>query len=370
MIPLAALLFSSATAAQEPVSTVRQIMEAMIVPASDTLFAAGSREPSSDADWRAIESASILLAESGNLLLVEGRARETDAWKSSSRILVDAGKRALEAAASRNVEGLLEAGDRLMSSCETCHESHLDPSRSTEVRKPDLNGIWQAIGTAHWDLEAHEARQGPLPALGALGAVPAGIGVVEGGTIPYRPDAEAQRKENQESWLSRDPAVKCFLPGVPRATYMPFPFQIVQSKDVVLIAYEFASAARIIYMDRPDFESPIDTWMGHSIGRWEGETLVVDVTSQVPDTWLDSSGNFHSEALRVQERYTPSGRDVLMYEATIEDPNLFTRPWTIRLPLYRRLEKNAQLLEFKCVEFAEEMMYGHLRRKRTEESKK
>jgi hypothetical protein len=176
--------------------------------------------------------------------------------------------------------------------------------------------------------------------------------------------------ENRENWLSRDPAAKCFMPGVPRATYMPFPFQIVQTKEVVLIAYEFASAARVIYLDRPDFESPFDTWMGHSIGRWEGETLVVEVTSQVPDTWLDSAGNFHSEALRVEERYTPAGRDVLMYEATIEDPNVFTRPWTIRLPLYRRVEKNMQLLEFKCVEFAEELMYGHLRRKATEENRK
>jgi hypothetical protein len=236
-----------------------------------------------------------------------------------------------------------------------------------DPRPPDLNGIWQAIGTAHWDVEGHEARPGPIAALGALGAVPAGMGVVEGGTIPYKPEALATKKENEENWLARDPAVKCFLPGVPRATYMPFPFQIVQTPETILIAYEFASASRVIYLDRPDFESPFDTWMGHSRGHWEGETLVVDVTSQVADTWLDSSGNFHSEALHVVERYTPMGPNALLYEATIEDPNVYTRPWKIRMPLYRRLEENVQLLEFKCVEFAEELMYGHLRRKGSKE---
>lgn len=228
--------------------------------------------------------------------------------------------------------------------------------------KPDLNGIWQALGTAHWDIEGHEARPGPLPQMGALGAIPAGLGVVVGGEIPYQPWAKEKKKENLASWLALDPAVKCFMPGVPRATYMPFPFQIVQTPENVLIAYEFASATRMIYLNRPGFESPVETWMGHSLGRWEGDTLVVDVTSQVPDTWFDSSGNFHSEALHVVERYTPVGPNTLIYEATIEDPNVFSRPWTIRMPLYRRLEENVQLLEFKCVEFAEELMYGHLRK--------
>jgi len=233
--------------------------------------------------------------------------------------------------------------------------------------KPDLNGIWQALGTAHWDIEDHAARPGPIVALGALGAIPAGLGVVEGGEIPYQPWAAEQRNKNRESWLTLDPAVKCFMPGVPRATYMPFPFQIVQTPESILIAYEFASATRVVYMNKPDFESPFDTWMGHSRGHWEGDTLVVDVTSQVPDTWFDSSGNFHSEAVHVVERYTPLSPDALLYEATIEDPSVFTRPWKISTPLYRRLEKNVQILEFKCVEFVEELMYGHLRKKPKEE---
>jgi len=228
--------------------------------------------------------------------------------------------------------------------------------------KPDLNGIWQALGTAHWDIEGHTARPGPVVALGALGAIPAGLGVIEGGEIPYQPWAEEQKRKNLENWLTADPAIKCFMPGVPRATYMPFPFQIVQTPEFILMAYEFASATRVIYMNKPDFESPFDTWMGHSRGHWEVDTLVVDVTSQVGDTWFDSSGNFHSDAVRVVERYTAISPDALLYEATIEDPNVFTRPWKMSLPLYRRLDRNVQLLEFKCVEFVEELMYGHLRR--------
>ncbi len=228
--------------------------------------------------------------------------------------------------------------------------------------KPDLNGIWQALGSAHWDIEGHAARPGPIVELGAVGAIPGGLGIVEGGPIPYQAWAEAQRQENFENWVTADPVVKCYMPGVPRATYMAFPFQIVQTPDHVLIAYEFASASRIIYMSQPDFESPFDTWMGHSRGHWEGDTLVVDVTAQVGDTWFDSAGNFHSDALRVTERYTPIGPNTLRYEVTIEDPSVFTRPWTMRMPLYRRLDENVQLLEFKCVEFVEELMYGHLRK--------
>ncbi len=228
--------------------------------------------------------------------------------------------------------------------------------------KPDLNGIWQALGTAHWDIEGHAARPGPIVALGALGAIPAGLGVVEDGEIPYQGWAAEQKKKNLENWLTADPAIKCFMPGVPRATYMPFPLQIVQTPESILIAYEFATATRVIYMDKPDFESPFDTWMGHSRGRWEGETLVVDVTSQVGETWFDSAGNFHSDSLHVVERYTAMSPDALWYEATIEDPNVFTRPWKLSMPLYRRLDKNVQLLEFKCVEFVEELMYGHLRK--------
>jgi hypothetical protein len=227
--------------------------------------------------------------------------------------------------------------------------------------KPNLNGIWQANTTANFDLEPHPAKPSPVIAFGAAGAIPAGLGVVDGDTIPYKPEALAKKKANGENWLTLDPEVKCFMPGVPRATYMPFPFQIVQTPTAVLIAYEFASASRVIDMTGP-VETPVDSWMGYSVGKWDGDTLVVDVKGFNDQTWFDRAGNYHSEALHVVERYTPTSPNTLQYEATIEDPNVFTRPWKISLPLYRRIEKNAQLLEFKCVEFVEELMYGHLRK--------
>jgi hypothetical protein len=228
--------------------------------------------------------------------------------------------------------------------------------------KPNLNGIWQAVNTANWDIEGHAAGFGTIPALGAAGAIPPGLGVVEGDEIPYLPAAAAKRKANFSNRLKLDPEVKCYMPGVPRATYMPYPFQIVQSQKNILITYEFAGAVRTIYMDNPG-PSPADSWMGWSVGHWEGDTLVVDVTGFNEDTWFDRAGNFHSDKLHVVERYTPRSPETLMYEATIEDPKVFSRPWKISMPLYRHVEKNAQLLEFKCVEFAEEVMYGPLRKK-------
>lgn len=228
--------------------------------------------------------------------------------------------------------------------------------------RPDLNGIWQAVGTAHWNLQDHHARPGPVLELGATFAIPAGLSVVEGSEIPYQPWAAARQKENFENWLTRDPEVKCYLPGVPRATYMPYPFQIVQTaSNDVLMAYEYASASRIIKMGKAE-PPPIDTWMGQSVGRWDGDTLVVDVTGFNDQTWFDRAGNFHSEALHIVERFTPVHADLLEYRVTIEDPKVFTRPWTIQVPLYRRRDANVQLLEFKCVEFVEELMYGHLRK--------
>ena len=228
--------------------------------------------------------------------------------------------------------------------------------------RPDFNGIWQAINTANWDVEPHAASFGPLVASGAIGAIPAGLGIVEGNEIPYTPEARAQQQENKSDWLSDDPLVKCYMPGVPRANYLPFPFQIVQSTDHIIFAYEFASSSRIVYVDQPDFEAPILSWMGHNLARYEGDTLVIEVTDQVPDTWLDHAGNHHTDALRVTERYTHLGPNVIQYEATLEDPNVYTRPWKVSFPLYRRLDDNMQLLEFKCVEFTEELLYGHLRK--------
>jgi hypothetical protein len=233
--------------------------------------------------------------------------------------------------------------------------------------KPNLNGIWQAVGTAHWNLQEHQARSGPVLELGAVLAIPAGLSVVERNEIPYQPWAAAKQKENFDNWLTRDPEVKCYLPGLPRATYMPYPFQIMQTgTNDILMAYEYASASRVIKMGKVE-PPPVDTWMGQSAGHWEGDTLVVDVTGQNDQTWFDRAGNFHSEALHVVERFTSAGPAVLDYQVTVEDAKVFTRPWTMRMPLYRRQDAGAQLLEFKCVEFVEELMYGHLRKKTGDE---
>ena len=233
--------------------------------------------------------------------------------------------------------------------------------RRTADGRPDFSGIWQAQNTANWDLEAHPAKQGPVFALGAAFSVPAGLGVVVGGEIPYKPEALARKQENAANWMERDPEVKCFLPGIPRATYMPYPFQIAQTPDAIFMAYEFANATRTIYMTDVG-ESPMAMWMGWSRGRWEGDTLVVDVQSLHEETWFDRAGNYHSAQLQVTERYSAIDENTLQYEATMTDPEVFARPWTIRMPLYRRVEEHAELLEYKCVEFAEELLYGHLRR--------
>ena len=245
----------------------------------------------------------------------------------------------------------------------------------TPAGHPDMNGIWQALGNAHWDIEPHTARPAlamqpgpvvPVPAnevlaLGAVGSVPSGYGVVVGGSIPYLPEAAATRDENREQWLNRDPEIKCYLPGVPRATYMPFPFQIFQSDAHVALTYEYASAFREIYLEDPG-EPQVDSWMGQSFGQWDGDTFVVRVDGMLGDAWLDRAGNYTGYGTTVTERYTMISPDHLMYEAEIENPETFSEPWTIRMPLYRNIDPNARLGQFKCVEFVEELMYGHLRK--------
>jgi hypothetical protein len=245
----------------------------------------------------------------------------------------------------------------------------------TASGKPDMNGIWQAMTTANYDIEPHDAKPAmamragpvvPVPAkevvaLGAVGAVPAGMGIVVGGEIPYLPEALVKRNENRESWLTRDPEVKCYLPGIPRATYMPFPFQIVQSEKAFFISYEYASAVREVYLTNPG-PPEVDSWMGQSDGHWEGDTFVVAVTGFNDRSWFDRAGNHHSEALKVVERWTMTDRDHMRYQATMTDSLTFSRPWTIEVTLYRNVDANARLGQFKCVPFVEELLYGHLRK--------
>jgi hypothetical protein len=215
---------------------------------------------------------------------------------------------------------------------------------------PNLNGIWQAIGSAHWNLEAHPAEAlDQFWDLGAMGAIPAGQSAVVGGSIPYLPEALAKRDENRAGWPKTDPEAACYLPGVPRATYMPYPFEIVQGDDDIFVAYSYASANRTIHVANPRTyeEIPVDTWMGWSNGRWEGDTLVVETIAQDDRTWLDRAGNYHSYMMTVTERFTPISPYHIDYQATIDDPLVYSEPWTIRMPLYRDVRENAELLEFK-----------------------
>jgi hypothetical protein len=236
-----------------------------------------------------------------------------------------------------------------------------EPARIGDA--PNINGVWQAMNSAHWNLEPHSAEALPeeFAGLGAIGAIPAGLGVIEGGgTIPYLPAALAQRDANRASAPGGDPEAKCYLPGIPRATYMSLPFQIIQGGGDLLFVYEYASTNRVIHVEEHN-EPPIETWMGLSNGQWEGDTLVVETLAQNGQSWLDRSGNFLAAGAVVTERFTPIDADHLQYEATIEDPASFSEAWTISMPLYRRVEPNAQILEFKCVPFAEDLLYGDLK---------
>jgi hypothetical protein len=212
--------------------------------------------------------------------------------------------------------------------------------------KPDLNGVWQALNSASWDIQDHSGQLG----------LPPGLGVVVGNDIPYQPAAADKKRDNFAHRATADPTeASCFLPGVPRATYMPFPFELVQTPKQIAIRYEYAHGLRSIPMDGSSHPDGIpDTWMGDSRGHWEGDTLVVDVNSFNGETWFDHAGNFHSDALHVVERYTPFDADHIQYEAAIEDPKVFTRPWKISMPLYRLIDQNARVLEYECVFYQQE----------------
>lgn len=249
-------------------------------------------------------------------------------------------------------------------------------SAMTPDGKPNFNGIWQVTSTANWDLLAHGMRPAvaqsgvyadvpvlaaPVLALGSVGGVPPGPGVVEGNEIPYKPEAAAKKKKNGETWLDNDPEVRCYLPGVPRGMYMPYPFQITQSTNKIQMTFEFANASRTIHLDEVT-GPPADTWMGFSQGRWDGNTLVVNSSDFNDRTWLSRAGDFHSDAMKLVERFTPITPDAFRYEVTVEDPNVFTRPWKMSMVLYRQLEDNAQLMDYRCVEMVEETFLGYLRK--------
>ncbi len=241
--------------------------------------------------------------------------------------------------------------------------------------KPNLNGIWQVMNIANWNLEAHDSAAAPAAQewIGAIGAIPAGVGVVEGGAIPYKPEALAVRDANRKDAPKLDPEAACYLPGIPRANYMSHPLQIIQGgAGDILIAYEYTAANRVIHMQKVEVP-PIDTWMGTSYGAWEGDTLKVVTLGQDPGeviqpggatkqgvTWLDRSGNYLTGTATVTERFKLKDKDHILYEVTIDDPSIFTRPWKISMALYRNIEPNAELLDFRCVPFADQLLYGDL----------
>ncbi len=225
---------------------------------------------------------------------------------------------------------------------------------------PNLNGIWQAFNTAYWNLEAHSAEAlDSFWQMGAIAAIPAGKSVVRGGTIPYLPQALEQRKKNRANWPSADPEARCYMLGVPRVTYHNMPFQIFQGTGDLLMVYPFAATNRIIHMNDKT-EPPADSWMGKSSGTWDGNVLVVTTIGQNDKTWFDRAGNYHTDQLKVTERFTLLDPTHIRYEATIEDPKVYSKPWTIEMPLYRSIEENAELLEHKCVPFTDKLIYSDL----------
>jgi hypothetical protein len=220
--------------------------------------------------------------------------------------------------------------------------------------RPNLQGIWQVRNRASYDLQDHVARHG----------MPAGRSVVAGGEIPYQPWAAKKKAENFAARATADPLSHCFLPGVPRIMYMEWPFQIFQTPTHVAMTFEWTQVHRLIYTNGSPHADGIEFWMGDSRGRWEGDTLVVEVTNHNDRTWFDMAGNFHSEALKVVERYTLLDRDTLQYEATIEDPKVFTRPWKISMPMHRHKDMT-RVLEYQCQAEKEEASGDFEREPRT-----
>src|SRR3984957_2182467 len=228
------------------------------------------------------------------------------------------------------------------------------PLPRTADGKPDLQGIWQAASTAAADLQDHAASLNML----------AGRSVIAGGEIPYQPWATKQKAENFQSRQTADPLSKCYIPGVPRIMYLDFPFQIFQTPKVLAMAFEWELDYRLIYTDGSPHPADENFWMGDSRGHWEGDTLVVDVGNINDKTWFDMAGDFHSDALHVVERYRMSDRDTIQYEATIEDSKVFTKPWTIKIALHRRTDRD-RLFEYSCQSEVEEANGAFTREDRT-----
>jgi len=217
------------------------------------------------------------------------------------------------------------------------------PARLWDGKTPDFRGIWQARGTGYVNLEGHAGGRGVAPSASIVVDPP-------GGKIPYTPAALAKRDENYRVRATADPSLKCYQAGVPRATYLPTPLQIVQSPGNFAIVYEENHAFRLFYPDtRPHFTAA-DFWMGDTRYHWDGDTLVADVVALTDLMWMDQAGNHHSPDVHIVERYRMTDADTIEYEARIEDPNAYSRPWTIRTVLGRVKERGARIIEDECLE--------------------
>ena len=245
---------------------------------------------------------------------------------------------------TRTAVVLLSACWWLAPSCVRAQQA-FTPVRLHDGQTPDFRGIWETRSTAWMNIEGHPALKG-IPAAKSIIVDP------PDGKIPYQPSALAKRDENFKNRAMADPGVRCAQAGVPRATYLPTPLQIVQSPGNFAVVYQDVHTYRIIYLDNHPFYERIDWWMGDSRGRWDGNSLVVDVRDLNNETWFDQAGNYHSEDMRVMERYTLTGPDSLVYEATMTDPKTFTRPWTIRVALQRHKEPGFRIIEDECLEDA------------------
>jgi hypothetical protein len=221
----------------------------------------------------------------------------------------------------------------------------------TSEGRPDFSGIWQTLSEADYDLEPHAGRRDAPP----------GPGVVQGGAIPYLPAALEQRERNRAARATDDPRLKCWVLGVPRSITYSAPFQVFQRENDLTLVHQFGHQVRTIPTNGSDHpvEGGQELWLGDSRGHWDGDTLVVDVTDFIPETWLDRAGNFHSEQLHVVERWRFVDRDTIAYSATLEDPQVYSRPWTIDVLLHRRRDPGFQLIEDYCFTLQYDDVYPH-----------
>lgn len=201
---------------------------------------------------------------------------------------------------------------------------------------PDLNGIWEVQGKVDANIEAKLRGKNIIVD-------------PEDGKIPYKPEALAQRKANAEKHATEDPLTKCWMPGVPRLMYIPYPYQIVESANqpVIPILSQYVHVIRNIQMQGEHLDG-LENWLGDSRGHWDGDTLVVDATNFNDQTWYDAAGNYHSGDLHVVERFTRTAPNTIAYQATMTDPKVLAKPFTIRLTLARDARKNAQIMEYEC----------------------